>query len=78
MALQPVSSMVPFVAVVAEVPSDFSIWKSKRKALNWPNLTQGAAHTDTTSATMQPYMHCNSDSNMANHVNQLDFIMWFY
>ena len=45
MALPPVSSIVPLVTVVAEVPSDSSIWKSKRKVFNWPNQMQGAAHT---------------------------------
>ena len=53
MALSPVSSMVPLVTVVAEVPLDSSIWKSIRKALNWPTQMQGAAHTATTSATTQ-------------------------
>ena len=38
---------------------------------------QGAAHTATTLATTQPHVRCNSGSNVANHVNQLDFIMQF-
>ena len=36
---------------------------------------QGAAHTATTLAITQPHVCCNSDSNTANHVNQLDFIV---
>ena len=52
------------------------IWKSKRKAVNLPNQMQGAAHTATTlPATTQPRMICNSDSNVANHVNQQHFIV---
>ena len=38
---------------------------------------QSAAHIATTSATTQPHVRCNSDSNVANHMNQLDFIMQF-
>ena len=38
---------------------------------------QGAANIATTSATIELRMCCNSDSNVANYVNQLDFIMQF-
>ena len=38
---------------------------------------QGAAHTATTSTKTQPRMCCNSDRNVGNHVNQLDFIVQF-
>ena len=53
MALSPVNSMVPTVTVVAEVPPDASVWKGTRKVLNQPNQMHGAAHTATTSATIQ-------------------------
>ena len=65
-ALPPISSMIPFVTVVALRGSlGLLSLKSKRKALNGPNQMQGAAHT----ATTQPHVRYNSDSNVANHVN---------
>ena len=65
--------------MVAEVPSDFVLYlkmESKRKALNRPNRTQGAAHTATTSATTQPSARVATVTlgSVANHVNQLDLI----
>ena len=38
---------------------------------------QGAVYCTKTSATTEPHTRCNSDNNMANHMNQLDFIVQF-
>ena len=77
MALLPVSSMVPLVTVVAEaVPSDFSILESKKKSikLTKPNA-RCCTHCYNLGYNTTVCGHGNSDSNVANHVNQLDFIV---
>ena len=38
---------------------------------------QGAACCTKTSATTESHTRYNSDNNMANHMNQLDFIVQF-
>ena len=67
------------VTVVAEaVPSDFSILKSKKKSIKLTKLNAryftycyNLGYNTTVRA------RGNSDSNVANHVNQLDFIVRF-
>ena len=76
MALPPVQSMVPLTVTLSGSRSSFGSLhlKKQKKSIK---LTTLNAHTATTSATIEPCICCNSDNNMANHVNQLDFIVQF-
>ena len=71
MALSPVSSMVPFVTVVAGVPWDCMLFLKKQKKSIKSTKPNARCCTHCYNLAYNNRARCNSDSNVANHVNQL-------